>query len=290
MVAVAGQLQSESGTKGSEDVSEPNTRIRARQSRAGQLLTDTISGLAMFLRPLLPHLRRPSPQLLIPVRVLLSMSDGPPPAKKARFHSGSGHGNFKKMNKKQAKAAKAAANGVVTGNSDEVLQYAVLDLIGRDKVAALEVEGKDTQSPFQHLQEVEVNIIALGAHGESTLIPFNHSMRKLAHCLKNTGDGLGWSTEYKDWLVAVPFCVPGERVLARIYRSARLISHADLVRIISQPDASGSTMRDDSLVGCKYFNQCGGCQYQHIPYPTQLQHKQKVVQDAFRNFSSQSLS
>lgn len=93
-------------------------------------------------------------------------------------------------------------------------------------------------------------------------------------------------TPDKNWLVAVPFCVPGEKVLAKIYRSARLVSHADFVRVVN-PEAGPSKIRDDALIGCKYFGQCGGCQYQHLPYAYQLQHKRKVVQDAFRNFSSQ---
>lgn len=91
------------------------------------------------------------------------MSDGPPPAKKAR-HAGSKPWKQSKISKKQA--AKAAAKaGQVTGSGDEVLQYSVVDVLGQERVDQLTAEGKDNQSPFEHLQEVEVDIVALGSHG-----------------------------------------------------------------------------------------------------------------------------
>ena len=98
------------------------------------------------------------------------------------------------------------------------------------------------------------------------------------------GDGLGVTTE-KDWVIVVPFCLPGERVLTRIYRNEHLHSFGDLVSTLSSSFSSQYT-RDDSLVRCKYFGSCSGCQYQMLPYAQQLLHKESVVSKAFANFSS----
>lgn len=98
------------------------------------------------------------------------------------------------------------------------------------------------------------------------------------------GDGLGVTSE-KDWVIVVPFCLPGERVLTRIYRNEHLHSFGDLVSTLSLSSSSQYT-RDDSLVRCKYFGSCSGCQYQMLPYAQQLLHKESVVSKAFANFSS----
>ena len=94
--------------------------------------------------------------------------------------------------------------------------------------------------------------------------------------MQNIGDGLA-VTEEKDWIVAVPFCVPGERVLARVYRNVRwallslfqhskpialqdrVHSYADLVKIIRRSEDK-ENWRDDSRIQCKYFGKCSGCQ------------------------------
>jgi len=38
---------------------------------------------------------------------------------------------------------------------------------------------------------------------------------------------------------------------------------------------------------CPYFGECGGCQYQHISYPTQLEIKQKQILDLFERIGRQ---
>ncbi|KAJ9112538.1 hypothetical protein QFC19_000553, partial [Naganishia cerealis] len=43
--------------------------------------------------------------------------------------------------------------------------------------------------------------------------------------------------------------------------------------------------RDNSLIGCKYFGTCAGCQYQSLPYEQQLALKRWVLQKAMKNFS-----
>lgn len=72
------------------------------------------------------------------------------------------------------------------------------------------------------------------------------------------------SESSRPWVAVVPFCLPGETVRVRVYRNARMHSLADLIEVVT-PNPS---FRDDSLVECKYFGSCGGCQYQVSTRPT----------------------
>lgn len=64
----------------------------------------------------------------------------------------------------------------------------------------------------------------------------------------------------------------------------RMHSYADLVKLL-KPASVSNTWRNDTLVRCKYFGTCSGCQYQMLSYEMQLQLKQEVVAKAYRNFS-----
>ncbi len=75
----------------------------------------------------------------------------------------------------------------------------------------------------------------------------------------------------KGWVVMVPNVVPGELVRVRIYRNHKSYSEADLVDIIA-----ASPYRITPK--CPLFEECGGCQYQHIPIHLQRQYKQQQVQ------------
>lgn len=77
-----------------------------------------------------------------------------------------------------------------------------------------------------------------------------------------------------DLVVFVPFAAPGEVIEAEITESKRNFARARLVRVV-QP----SPQRVTPL--CPYFGDCGGCQYQHIDYPTQLLIKHKQITDLF---------
>jgi len=63
---------------------------------------------------------------------------------------------------------------------------------------------------------------------------------------------------HRPWVVVIPFALPGEKLLARVYRNSRLHSFADLIKIITpNPD-----LRDPDRIKCRYFGSCSGCQYQ----------------------------
>lgn len=90
--------------------------------------------------------------------------------------------------------------------------------------------------------------------------------------LTNQGEGVG---RIDNWVVFVPFTLPGERVKARIYRNEKNCSHADLVEILEP-----SPHRIEPV--CPVYGYCGGCQYQHLEYARQLEFKTAQVADLLR--------
>jgi hypothetical protein len=148
---------------------------------------------------------------------------------------------------------------VAVGSAEDIIaQIDAVDILGAETVASLRAANLHTQRKFESMQEVELDIVGLSSHGE----------------------GLG-VTEARDWLVVVPFCLPGERVRAKIYRNTVLHSYADLLEVLS----TGISKRNDALIGCKYFGKCSGCQLQMLSYEDQLAHKQTIVKKAFNHLS-----
>ncbi len=67
--------------------------------------------------------------------------------------------------------------------------------------------------------------------------------------------------------------VPGDRVRARVYRKKKGYAEAGLVELLEpSPDRVEPP--------CPYSGICGGCQWQHVAYPKQLEYKQEHVRDA----------
>lgn len=101
--------------------------------------------------------------------------------------------------------------------------------------------------PFDYHQEIEVMIDGL----------------------TNLGMGVA---RVDEWVVLVPFVIPGERVIARIFRNFQTYSEADLVEVL---EASP----DRVTPNCKLYQACGGCQYQHMAYQRQLSEKTGQVRE-----------
>ncbi|NBP89971.1 MAG: class I SAM-dependent RNA methyltransferase, partial [Opitutae bacterium] len=108
---------------------------------------------------------------------------------------------------------------------------------------------KFREGPFTYHQEVEVEIATL----------------------TNLGDGLG---RVDGWVVFVTGALPGEKVVVRIWHNAANFSRGDLVRVII-PSADRVQPR------CELFGECGGCQYQNMNYPAQLEWKRKQVAEVY---------
>ncbi len=76
--------------------------------------------------------------------------------------------------------------------------------------------------------------------------------------------------------VFVPYTMKGDVVLARIHEIKKKFAHAELLEIINpSPDRVHPR--------CTSFTQCGGCQWQHIPYSQQWEIKLAGVQQALKS-------
>jgi tRNA/tmRNA/rRNA uracil-C5-methylase (TrmA/RlmC/RlmD family) len=78
-----------------------------------------------------------------------------------------------------------------------------------------------------------------------------------------------------DFVIFVPFVITGEEVEVEITEVKKRFARAKLVRVLTS-----SPERVEPL--CPYFAACGGCQYQHISYPRQLEIKHKQIVDLFQ--------
>lgn len=101
--------------------------------------------------------------------------------------------------------------------------------------------------PFEYRQEIELRISDI----------------------TNLGLGVG---RLDNFVVMVPFALPGELVKARVYRNHKNYSEADLAEVVEP-----SPERVEPF--CPLFGTCGGCQYQHLSYEGQLKWKRKQIRD-----------
>jgi len=76
-------------------------------------------------------------------------------------------------------------------------------------------------------------------------------------------------------VVLTPFVLPGEVVRVETERAKNDLWRGRLIEVL-QPSASRMTP------GCPYFQRCGGCQYQHIDYPFQLEQKPAILREVLQ--------
>ena len=89
--------------------------------------------------------------------------------------------------------------------------------------------------------------------------------------ITNLGEGLA---RVDGWVIFIPGALPGEKIVARVWHNSANFSRADLVRVVV-PSPHRVQPR------CDLFGECGGCQYQNLAYPQQLEWKRKQVAEAF---------
>ena len=91
------------------------------------------------------------------------------------------------------------------------------------------------------------------------------------HDIAFGGEGVG---RIDDFVIFVPFVIMGETVEVEITEVKKNFARAKLLRV---EKSSPERVEPE----CRYFTQCGGCQYQHIAYATQLRLKHKQISDLF---------
>src|SRR5215471_20970092 len=75
--------------------------------------------------------------------------------------------------------------------------------------------------------------------------------------------------------VFVPFVLPAERIEADVRQEKPGFARASLTQLVK---ASG----DRVAARCPYFQQCGGCHYQHIRYDEQPKLKSEILRETLR--------
>jgi len=76
-------------------------------------------------------------------------------------------------------------------------------------------------------------------------------------------------------VVLVPYVLPGEVVRAEVAPVKKGLFRGRLIEVISPAPARAAPP-------CPYFQRCGGCQYQHIDYASQVEHKRSILREVLR--------
>jgi 23S rRNA (uracil1939-C5)-methyltransferase len=104
------------------------------------------------------------------------------------------------------------------------------------------------------------------------MVPFRLPETLTIEKLVYGGEGLA---RLESKVVLVPFVLPGEVVSVEIERAKNDLWRGRLIEVL-QP----SPLR--IAPGCPYFQRCGGCQYQHIDYPAQLEQKREILREVLQ--------
>jgi tRNA/tmRNA/rRNA uracil-C5-methylase (TrmA/RlmC/RlmD family) len=119
--------------------------------------------------------------------------------------------------------------------------------------------------------------IAFGGEGVGRISPSRDESRESSAEPGSTGAAAldPRPSTFDSFVVFVPFVLVGEVVEVEITEVKKNFARAKLLRVV-QP----SPERVEPA--CRYFGQCGGCQYQHVDYAAQLRLKHKQIADLFQ--------
>ncbi|MBU0493407.1 MAG: TRAM domain-containing protein, partial [Chloroflexi bacterium] len=94
------------------------------------------------------------------------------------------------------------------------------------------------------------------------------SLTAMAH----GGEAIG---RYQGKVIFVPYALPGENAVVEIVQEKPKYARATLINLVTR-----SSRRVEPR--CPHFGDCGGCQWQHVSYPAQLQFKSSIVSSQLR--------
>lgn len=174
-----------------------------------------------------------------------------PPAKKPK--------KFKKKKFKQPPIDPISAEGILVTDIKALLKR---EGIAEDDTINDMQEFFDRPKGVPHPEhrEVTLDIIALSSVGE--------------------GIALYKMDNGRVQVITVPFTVVGDTVEAKVYKTHKYYFQSDLLKVVT-----ASEKRNDSLINCRYFNSCSGCQYQMLEYEEQLEIKRQVIVNAFKHYA-----
>lgn len=146
------------------------------------------------------------------------------------------------------------------------------------------------------LEDVANDLKEFFTRPRGTVHPEHRDVVVRVQALAGGGDGIGFVEEEdkkketgadtenletkRVQVVVVPYTLPGELVSCKIYKTQKYHFEAQLLSVLE-----ASPKRDDSLVKCRYFGTCSGCQYQMLPYEEQLEIKRNVIVNAYKHNS-----
>ena len=85
------------------------------------------------------------------------------------------------------------------------------------------------------------------------------------------GEGVG---RVDNFVVFVPFTAPGDELEIEITQQKKKFVHGKILKIIKPSPTRAKPL-------CRYYENCGGCCYQHLDYEHQLEIKKKQVEEVF---------
>ena len=139
-------------------------------------------------------------------------------------------------------------------------------------VCSVGKKSKSNDLPFPYHTELELEIVTLTNHGVGLARVPLPAQPGTQLPQSETAPVAG------SWVVMIPFCLPGERVRARIFRNHKNYSEADLVSVLTPSPHRIAPV-------CPLFARCGGCQYQHFAYSEQLVWKQRQVAELLQHMA-----
>lgn len=87
---------------------------------------------------------------------------------------------------------------------------------------------------------------------------------------------------HDDMVVFIPYGAPGDIADVKLDRKKHSYAEGHIERLLKP-----SPIRTEPF--CSHFGVCGGCRWQHLPYPEQLKAKQQQVEDALNRIAKVEL-